>query len=92
MAMAARKRVAAILDGNDARIGRSIAFAIQGLIVISAILVAVETLPNLPPWATRALAIEEALIVAVFTTEYALRLWSLPNRRRYMFGFWGSST
>ena len=88
--MAARERVAALLDGRDARFGRSAAFAIQGLIVISSIAIAVETLPGLPEWLTRVLVIEEAVIVALFTMEYGLRVWSAPIRMRYVFGFWGA--
>jgi voltage-gated potassium channel len=89
MSIGRRERVAVILDGEDATLGRSVAFAIQALIALSAISVAIETLPGLPEWAARVLAIEEAAIVVVFTVEYALRVWSAPNRIQYVLGFWG---
>ena len=78
-----------ILDGTDATYGRSVAFALQALIAISAIAVALDTLPNLPDWAKRTLVIEEVVIVTVFSVEYALRIWSAPRPLRYVFSFWG---
>ncbi len=89
MSTAARDRIAAILDGRDAVLGRSVAFAIQGLIVISAFSVAIETLPDLPDWARTVLAIEEIVVVTIFSVEYVLRIWSAPSRLRYVFSFWG---
>ncbi len=89
MSTAARDRIAAILDGRDAVLGRSVAFAIQGLIVISAVSVAIETLHDLPDWARTVLAIEEIVVVTIFSVEYVLRVWSAPSRLRYVFSFWG---
>ena len=79
----------AILDGEDAALGRSVGFAIQGLIVASAIAIAIETLPGLPHWFERSLQAFEIAVVSVFTVEYALRVWAAPRRGRYIFSFYG---
>jgi voltage-gated potassium channel len=89
-ARAAWKRsVEEALEGTHPRLGRSVGFAIQALIIISVISIGLETLPNLPPWAHHAFWIEEIVVVAVFTAEYALRIAIAPNPWRYIFSFWG---
>ncbi len=85
----ARKNIIGILDGTSERYGRGIAFALNGLILLSAIAIAVETIPDLPAaihlWLTRF----EMLVLAVFVMEYLLRLYSSPNPLRYALSFWG---
>jgi voltage-gated potassium channel len=78
-----------ILDGDDPVWGRRIAFIIQGLILASAVAIAVETLPNLPPPVHLSLVVFEYAVVSLFTVEYALRLWAAPNRLRYATSFFG---
>jgi len=84
-----RERLRAILDGNDPRWGRKAAFTLQFLIVLSALSVAVETLPGLPPWLARALFVEEIIVVAIFSIEYILRVCSARRPLRYVFSVYG---
>jgi voltage-gated potassium channel len=77
------------LDGNHPVIGRSVAIALQVFIVSSTVSIGVETLPNLPAWTKTFFPIEEALIVAVFTVEYILRILSADRRLAYVTSFWG---
>jgi voltage-gated potassium channel len=79
-----RRRLQAILDGYDPVYGRAVAFVIQGLIVVSSLAIAVETLPDLPPPVRAALGGFEIVVVSVFTVEYAARLYAAPNRLRYV--------
>lgn len=79
-----RRRLRVILDGEDPVFGRRVAFAIQVLIVVSVIAVAVETLPGLPPAARLALRAFEALVLALFTVEYAVRIYAAPRRLAYI--------
>ncbi len=84
-----RERVAAALDGHDPVLGRSVAFVLQGLIIISIVSLTVETMPDLPEWLRHFLHVEEQIILAVFTVEYVLRVWSAPRPVGYIFSFWG---
>ncbi len=79
-----RRRLRVILDGEDPVVGRRVAFAIQALIVVSVIAVAVETLPGLPPAARLVLRGFEALVLTVFTVEYAVRIYAAPRRLAYI--------
>ncbi|MEM1343049.1 MAG: ion transporter [Pseudomonadota bacterium] len=84
-----RARTNAILEGEDPVWGRTVAFALQGAIVLSATSIAIETLPGLPIWLIDVLFWLEILFVVLFASEYLLRLWSAPSRRGYALSFWG---
>lgn len=89
-ARAAWKRsVEEALEGTHPRLGRSVGFAIQALIILSVISIGVETLPDLPAWTRGFFWIEEIVVVAVFTIEYLLRIVIAPNPWSYIFSFWG---
>lgn len=85
-----RYHVLSALEGDHPRIGRSIVFFLQCLIVLSVISIGVETLPGLPGWAKEALAYEEMIVVSIFTIEYAARAFFAPRPLRYVFSFWGT--
>lgn len=82
-------RVQAILDGTDAHFGRRVAFAIQALILVSVIAIAVETLPDLSPGVYVALQALEIIVVSIFLVEYVLRIWAAPSRLGYVTSFYG---
>ncbi len=84
-----RKRIIAILDGTDPKIGRSVTHTLHALIVLSAIAIALETEPGLPDTVYFALHIFELCILAIFTLEYALRIYASPPGKSYVFSFWG---
>ncbi|MFI0844451.1 ion transporter [Mesorhizobium sp. IMUNJ 23232] len=65
------------------------ALFLQALIFSSIITIGLSTLPDLPPWAGDLFAIEEGLVVAVFSTEFLLRAICSPRLRVYLFSFWG---
>jgi len=62
---------------------------IQGLIVLTLVASAVETLPDLPSSAQAALYGFDVFSVAVFTVEYLVRISLAKPRRRYAFSFFG---
>ena len=74
-------------EGTHPRLGRAVVLGVAGLIVLSAVLVAVETLPSLE--GEPVLLAAEAALVAIFAVEHAARLWSAPDRLRYATSFWG---
>jgi len=62
---------------------------IQGLIALTLVASAVETLPDLPSSAQAALYGFDVFSVAVFTVEYLVRISLAKPRRRYVFSFFG---
>nr|WP_320142945.1 ion transporter [uncultured Cohaesibacter sp.] len=77
------------LNGVDPKWGRSFELVWATLILLSAFFLAVETEPKLSNTMKSILAIEEIVIVSLFSVEYALRVWSAPKRWHYIFSFWG---
>jgi voltage-gated potassium channel len=84
-----RAEIIEILDGTHLRVGRSVALAIYGLIVVSAVVIALETMPQLSDGFRAALAVTEVVIVGAFLVEYVLRLACSDHPLRYAFSFWG---
>ncbi len=84
-----RPEIIAILDGEHPRVGRSVALAIYALIVASAIIIALETMPDLSPAVNRFLVTAEIVILGIFLVEYILRLTCSEHPMRYAFSFWG---
>jgi len=84
-----RTEIIDILDGTHPRVGRGVALAIYALICASAVVIALETLPDLSPRANAALVVAEFAILAVFLVEYVLRLTCSEQPLKYAFSFWG---
>ncbi|MAM63115.1 ion transporter [Maritimibacter sp. UBA3975] len=84
-----RAEILQILDGTHPTVGRSVALAMDLLVLASALAIAVETVPGLDPTLRRALFSFEVLVVLIFATEYFLRLFSARKPARYVFSFWG---
>ena len=61
----------------------------QCLVVLSLVTFSFETLPHLPDSSRRLLWIAEVLVVAIFSVEYVLRLWSAPRPTKFVFSFFG---
>ncbi|MCR9087205.1 MAG: ion transporter [Rhodobacteraceae bacterium] len=78
-----------IIDGTHPTAPRWPAYAHQGLIMLSAVAIAVETEPGLPPLVRHALFAFEIFVLGIFAAEYLLRLWLAKNRWRYATSFWG---
>ncbi|QXT39369.1 ion transporter [Gymnodinialimonas ceratoperidinii] len=84
-----RAEVIEVLDGTHPRVGRSVALVIYALICISAVVIALETMPSLTPTMTTVLVTVEIVILTIFIIEYALRLTCSAHPIRYAFSFWG---
>ncbi|SIS59971.1 voltage-gated potassium channel [Roseivivax lentus] len=89
MSEAARNRLHLALRGSDPVHGRALAFALHAVILASALMLTLQSMDSLPDAAHRALHVGEYIILAIFTVEYAARLWSAPDRLRYATSFWG---
>ena len=84
-----REKVRAIIAGTNQQWGRLFDATIIALIMLSAVSLAIETLPDLPDSLRQILRVEEIVVVSVFTAEYALRLWAAERPLGYVFSFWG---
>jgi len=78
-----------ILTNTSSRRGRIFAYIIQALIVASVVTFSVETLPGLSQATREWLHYFEIFTVAVFTLEYAGRIWVAERKARFIFSFYG---
>ncbi|TVT69820.1 MAG: ion transporter [Denitromonas halophila] len=79
---------ASISSDASASFGR-IEWVLQGLIILSLLAFALETLPDLSPVQLEALHGFEVFATVVFTVEYVARVWLTRPWRRYVFSFYG---
>ncbi|WP_108258071.1 ion transporter [Mangrovicoccus ximenensis] len=84
-----RAEILEALEGEHPRLGRLVAFALNGAIVLSAVAITLETIDDLPPFLREVMAVFEWVILAVFTAEYITRIICAPRPLRYIFSFWG---
>ncbi|WP_425073822.1 ion transporter [Sagittula sp. S175] len=84
-----RVRLDDLLDGEGSPGARRVSTALYLLILLSAVVITLQSLPDLSPGLEGALMGIEGIVLAIFTVEYILRLWSAPNRWRYATSFWG---
>lgn len=84
-----RSEIIDLLDGDHHRHGGLVAHTIHVLTFLSAIAIAVETEPGVPPVLQDWLYHFEVLVIVVFTAEYLLRLYASPSRLSYALSGWG---
>ncbi|MEZ5569824.1 MAG: ion transporter [Halioglobus sp.] len=84
-----RARTHAFLRGDGTLPSKLFLWTIQTLIVLSVIAFTFETLPSLTAQHRDWLRTFETGVIAVFTIEYLLRLWSASERLRFVFSFYG---
>lgn len=83
------RRLKLLINHPESRSGRVFELTIQVLIVASMIAFSVETIPTLPAYVRHGLFLFEAVSVAVFTFEYALRVMAAERKHRFVFSFFG---
>lgn len=84
-----RSDINALLDGSHPRAGTLVANAIHGLIVLSAIAIALETEPAIAQGLRRALKGFEVAVLVLFALEYLARIWAAERRWAYVLSPWG---
>lgn len=84
-----RSEIIQVLDGTHPEISDIVAWIMNGLIILSAIAIALETEPGLPGSVHFWLFRFEIVLLVIFAAEYALRVYAAPNRLKYIFSFWG---
>jgi serine phosphatase RsbU (regulator of sigma subunit) len=83
------RALAELLLGRDGPYARAFENLILALIALSVVSVGIEAASGLPGWVTRALRIEEIVVVAVFSLEYLLRIVAADNKLAFVFSFYG---
>ena len=77
------------VEEQDTTAGRVFDWFIMGLILLSLLSFSLETLPNISESARDALKVVEKVTIAIFTTEYILRLFVADRKLKYVFSFYG---
>jgi len=85
----AQKKVYDIIFGYDSKAGRWFDILLIVLIVLSVSAVLLDSIVSVHARYGGSLYQLELIFTVLFTIEYALRLYSSPNRRRYIFSFYG---
>lgn len=84
-----RQRVNVIIHGTGTKAGRLFDLILLGLILLSILLVMMETVTEFDLKYHRTLVILEWVITALFTIEYLLRIISIKKPWKYIFSFYG---
>lgn len=77
------------MDEDHANGGRSFVYSVQFLIIVSIIVFSIDTIPNLSSETKTLLNRTELVLLALFTLEYVLRLYSAESRLKFVTSFFG---
>lgn len=78
-----------LVNNPSSKNGRVFAIIIQFLIIVSIITFSIETIPDLKPQTKHILESIEVFCIIVFTLEYLLRLFTVENKLKFVFSFFG---
>lgn len=85
-----KQKIKLLLDDiYPAKGSRSVAFFIQGLILLSLVAFSIETLPDLSENSIYWLQVIEFVCVILFTIEYVLRIYVAVKKLKFIFSFFG---
>jgi voltage-gated potassium channel len=84
-----KERIRKIVEDNSSRKGKLFDYFIQVLILLSLVAFAISTLPNITKETIWLLNVFEITCVAIFTIEYALRVFVAEKPLKYIFSFYG---
>lgn len=84
-----KKWLYVIIFQSDTRLGKIFDVTLLWAIVLSILLVIVESLPGLPPLAKTIFTVLEYVFTFFFSLEYLCRLYCSPRPRDYAFSFFG---
>lgn len=74
---------------SDTRAGRNFDIALIVMILMSVVLVMLESVSSISAVIGRELYYAEWVFTLLFSAEYILRIWSVRNRSQYIFSFFG---
>lgn len=84
-----RHRIHVVIEGTDTPMGRLFDVALLVAVLLSVLVVMLDSVLLIHMQYETLLVYLEWFFTILFTIEYLLRLYSAPNRLRYMFSFYG---
>lgn len=78
-----------IIENSETTAGRWFDIFIQSIIILSLISFSLETLPDLSEEFRNILKKIEFITILIFTIEYLLRLFTVDNKFKFIFSFYG---
>lgn len=84
-----KRKLFRIIFKSDTRLGKLFDICLLILIVISTIIVMMESVRTFDAKLHSLFVILEIVITAVFTVEYVLRIMTIKNKKDYIFSFFG---
>lgn len=84
-----RNRIHIIIEGTDTQLGKLFDIIVLVAILASVVVVMLDSVPSISNLYGDFFHWAEWLFTILFTIEYLLRLFSAPNRIRYVFSFFG---
>lgn len=84
-----REKVKEIIFGHHTKAGKLFDVILLWVILISVLIVILESIPSLHIGYFRYFFYIEWFITILFTLEYVIRIWSTKTPFRYIFSFWG---
>jgi len=84
-----RRQLEIVIFGTGTLAGRRFDMTLIALILLSVLVVVLDSDPELNDSVGSAFWMVEVGFTALFTLEYALRIWCTHHRSAYIFSFWG---
>ncbi len=84
-----RRRIYVVIFGTDTLAGKLFDVMLIWAILLSVLLVMIESLPQIEADTRSILRSAEWFFTFLFTIEYGLRIWSVRRPVSYIFSFWG---
>lgn len=84
-----RLKLYEIIFEADTPAGKKFDIILLSIIVISVVTIMLESVDTIQVRFGRELRILEWIFTIIFTLEYVARVWSVPNKSRYIFSFFG---
>jgi voltage-gated potassium channel len=84
-----RLKLYEIIFEADTKAGRTFDIVLLIFIVTSVSIIVVESISSIQQQFGRALRIIEWFFTIIFTMEYLARLWTVPDKKKYAFSFFG---
>ena len=84
-----RAKINKIIFGHDTKASKLFDIILLWIILISVIVVVLESVPSLQARFLTTFSYIEWGITILFTLEYLIRIWSSKRPSRYIFSFWG---
>ncbi len=84
-----KRKLYVIIFESDTPAGKLFDVVLIGCILVSVLLVIIESLKSIPSYLTTPFVIMEYLFTAFFTFEYLTRIYCSPRPRKYIFSFFG---